>query len=83
MFWFGAAKKPKSMTVILAVPATLRAACTFASQHLATSLNQLRIIAEDATDSFIVTDLKSLTDYTFQIAAENSAGAGVTGHLCD
>lgn len=32
------------------------------------------IIAEDATDSFIVTDLKSLTDYTFQIAAENSAG---------
>lgn len=30
---------------------------------------------EDATDSFIVTDLKSLTDYTFQIAAENSAGA--------
>lgn len=34
-----------------------------------------RIIVEDATDSFIVTDLKSLTDYTFQIAAENSAGA--------
>ena len=30
----------------------------------------------DETDSYVVTDLESLTDYTFQIAAENAAGWG-------
>ena len=35
-----------------------------------------RIIVTDETDSYVVTDLESLTDYTFRIAAENAAGRG-------
>ncbi|CAE7765446.1 TTN, partial [Symbiodinium pilosum] len=34
------------------------------------------IILEDEIDSYVVTGLDSLTDYTFQIAAENAAGWG-------
>jgi len=34
------------------------------------------IIVEEETDSFIVTELESLTNYVFQIAAENAAGWG-------
>ena len=36
-------------------------------------LQELRILVEDS-DSHLVTGLESLTDYTFQVAAENAAG---------
>eukprot|EP00933_Yihiella_yeosuensis_P084078 TRINITY_DN9844_c1_g1_i1.p1 TRINITY_DN9844_c1_g1~~TRINITY_DN9844_c1_g1_i1.p1 ORF type:complete len:446 (+),score=71.39 TRINITY_DN9844_c1_g1_i1:60-1397(+) len=34
------------------------------------------ILVEEDVDEFFVTDLRSLTDYTFQVAAQNAAGWG-------